>query len=291
MFIIENAGNTCYIDSLLMGLFFEESIIDRLLNGNIKSDENYGVVLYLQEYIKLNFVDVMRSNMSIMSDTIIMLRELLIENGWKKELYDEHFNQQDVTEFYTFLINIFNGPQIEITSNSINDNNYNNIKVIEKIPFIPLSLFNNTNTNINTNIKDMIKNWMFNKYDTYTMVNTPYIIALSINRFTSSNNKKNNTSVELQQNIRLHEQNFLNSTLIFDHRIWTFHAATCHKGDSINSGHYYTLLCKKITKNSYKYYIFDDLKIPCLEEVDMKNSKIANQLKTECVFVIYKYST
>ena len=39
-FVVENAGNTCYIDSLLISLFFEESIIDRLLNNDVKQGPN-----------------------------------------------------------------------------------------------------------------------------------------------------------------------------------------------------------------------------------------------------------
>ena len=47
-FIIENAINTCYIDSLLMGLLYKPSLIDNILNKDLKS--SFGI--YLQEYIK-----------------------------------------------------------------------------------------------------------------------------------------------------------------------------------------------------------------------------------------------
>ena len=52
-FIIENAINTCYIDSLLVSLFYKPSIIDSVLNKDLKNATG----LYLQEYIKERFVN------------------------------------------------------------------------------------------------------------------------------------------------------------------------------------------------------------------------------------------
>ena len=66
--------------------------------------------MYLQEYIRLHFVNNIRAGISVLAEIINMLRELLIENGWNKELPDEHLKQQDVNEFYTFLIDILNHP-------------------------------------------------------------------------------------------------------------------------------------------------------------------------------------
>ena len=47
-FIIENAINTCYIDSLLMGLLYKSSSINNILTNDIKNS----IGIYLQEYIK-----------------------------------------------------------------------------------------------------------------------------------------------------------------------------------------------------------------------------------------------
>ena len=318
-FCVENAGNTCYIDSLLMGLFFEESVIERLLTSDIKDGPNSGTIMYLQEYIKLHFVDNVRNGLSVMTDVIMMLRELLIENGWKKDLPEEYFEQQDVNEFFTFLMDILNGPLLEIQRTTITElNSLDESAVetsdIEKIPFIPLSIpLTNIDTNINANIhiKDMFRLWMYEnhstvkrliKYDnnveekdvlamnTYNITNIPYFVAFGINRFRHDNitnlTIRDNTSIEIQQNIKLHDTN----TSMLNQHSWRFHAVICHRGDSIKYGHYYTLLCKKVGMNNYKYYIFDDLKVPCLEEVNMSDPQITNQLKKEGVFIIYRYN-
>ena len=78
-FIIENAGNTCYIDSLLMSLFYNPTHIDRLLNKEIKNT----LGIYLQEYIKENFVNNIRNNKSVTYDDIEMIRALCFQIGWR----------------------------------------------------------------------------------------------------------------------------------------------------------------------------------------------------------------
>ncbi|AYV82313.1 MAG: ubiquitin carboxyl-terminal hydrolase [Homavirus sp.] len=306
-FVVENAGNTCYIDSLLMALFFEESIIERLLTTDVRSDQNAGTAMYLQEYIKLNFIDNIRAGLSVTADVMSMLRELLIENGWKKDLIDEHIEQQDVNEFFTFLIDVLNGPLMEIQRSTITEveveaDNTDDVGPIEKIPFIPLSI-PETNTESSLHIKDLLKTWMFENYsnvkriingrektitalNSYHVVNIPYMVALGINRF-KNDGIKDKTHIEIQRNILLHNNN--NTTPLNNHS-WTFHSVVCHKGSSLKQGHYYALLCKKIDKNNYKYYKFDDLATPSLEEVSMSDPDITSQLKTDCVFIIYKYT-
>ena len=52
----------------------------------------------------------------------------------------------------------------------------------------------------------------------------------------------------------------------------------------MKNGHYYTLLI-----NASKWLMFDDMSIPCLSEVDMSNDKLVNKIKSEAVFIIYKF--
>ncbi|CAH6421200.1 Ubiquitin carboxyl-terminal hydrolase [uncultured virus] len=307
-FIVENAINTCYIDSLLMALFYNPSIIGNLLNSDCKE----GMSIYLQEYIRTNFVEYIQQNKSVLENTMNMIRILSIQNGWingkssnmvdsniNRNYYDNIFDQQDVTEYYNFLINIFNGPQIEIQRQTITEGlpDENDIGKIEKLPFIPLSIPDNIQQ---IDIKELYHNWVYDNcsnikrmvptangkeersvlgLNTYHITNIPYIIGFQINRF-KEENKKNYANIIIQKKIHL----FMNSSNPFHHE-WIFHAAICHKGETIKSGHYYTLL--SINSN---FYIFDDQKIPCIELIDMADKKVTNLIKKECFFIIYKYN-
>lgn len=287
-FIVDNAVNTCYISSLLMGLFYNESPIENILFNNAKM----GTGIYLQEYIKNNFVDCVRNNKSVLSESIDMIRHLCIINGWNSEYItdlEKHLNQQDVSEFYKFMSDLFNIPQIEIQKKIVNDINLENDSeygIRDKIPFISLDLSQEIQEN---HINVMINNWINNKNNnTYmiNIVNIPFILTLMINRF--KNNMFNNNPVTIPKRIG----NLIN-TMLPSQPIWSFHAAICCKGttneniqQTILSVHYYTLIY-----DNDKYYIFDDKKIPCMNEISMKDKQIIEMIKKECFFLIYKYST
>lgn len=276
-FIIENIGNTCYIDSLLMGLFYDPSKLDNLLNKNITNT----LGIYVQEYIKENFVNLVRNNKSVLRSNIEMIKTLCFQLGWKQ--YNEYTEQQDINEFYTFLMEILENEQIEIRRNNISENSNNKI---ETIPFIPLSL-----SPISENIKvsELLHNWLINNTasiknndiitkspNSYYINNIPYLIALSINRFNNCG-QKIETPVIIQKRISTNNQDIIHNTK------WEFHAAICHKGVTSKSGHYYVLL---VSKNIW--YIFDDLLVPCMREVKMDDITVTEMLKKECIFLLYK---
>jgi ubiquitin C-terminal hydrolase len=290
-FIIENAGNSCYIDALLVGLLFTPSHIDNLLKKDLTNTNS----IYLQEYIKINFVNNIRENKSIFHDTIEMIRQLCLHNGWRKNTTnDECMNQQDVNEFYTFLMQQFESGMIEIQRKTIteglpdvSDNGPNEI-----IPFIPLSLSENQQS---VSVKEMLNNWLYNNVldmkrlvtnnqesivkglNTYKLANVPNIIALSINRFTNKN-ERITTDIIIQKKI-------FPSTdpLMFHSNEWVFHSAICHQGKSPKSGHYYSLLY-----SHDRWYIFDDQLIPSLVEVSMADKNVTDIIKQECVFLLYR---
>ena len=112
-FIIENAINTCYIDSVLMALFFKSIVgIDSVLNKDLKN----GSAIYLQEYIKEKFVNAVRNGKSVLMDDMEMIRVLSSHLGWlkKEDNIDEYVKQQDITEYYSFLMDIFEIEKITI---------------------------------------------------------------------------------------------------------------------------------------------------------------------------------
>lgn len=285
-FTVDNAGNTCYIDSLLMGLFYHSTHIERLLNKDIKNT----LGLYIQEYIKENFVNMVRKNKSVVASDIEMFRILVFQAGWCKNSIspEEETSQQDVNEFYIFLMDILENDKIEIIRRTITEGmvSDNDVGIKELLPFIPLSL---PEIDTTITVKEMIHNWLYNNVvdvtrkvesdkekmikglATFSLVNIPQIIALSINRF-------NNLGIRIDTSVIIQKKICINTSE------WVFHAAICHKGNSLTSGHYYTL----ISINNTKWYIFNDLDVPCMKEVKMDDPEVTNLIKTECVFLIYR---
>lgn len=292
MFIVENGGNTCYIDSLLMALFYTPSHIDGVLNKKLKNDQ----YSYIQEFIMQKFVNRVRNGKSVSSEEINELRIILITNGWLD--FNSIFQQQDVNEFYTFLLDKFDITPIELEKKIYTDNN-DNKTIIEKLPFIPLSLpYYKENNSIK--VSDMLREWLylggvdikrnnngiFNDVKdliSYQINNIPEFLTLSINRFPNIENR-NNTDVVITKTLKPFS-NLVNTDL--KNVEWSFHSAVCHKGDNLQSGHYYTLLFKKINKED-KWYIFNDINIPSITEVSMNDKNIIKNIKQDCIFLIYQ---
>jgi|688.fasta_scaffold286464_2 ubiquitin C-terminal hydrolase len=290
-FLVNNAGNTCYIDSLLMGLFYSPSYIDELLSKPLK--ESNSLVLYLQEYIKDKFVNLVRNNKSVIADDIEMIKTLCFELGWRQSNSAEYIQQQDVTEFYTFLMELFENELIIINKSTISEGlkDKTDKGIDEKIPFVALSLPENKS---NITIKELINIWLYdnisivkrnvtntteksvNALHTYYIKNIPNLIGLSINRF-NSKCTRNETDVIIQKKISFSNNNFMNDAK------WYFHAAICHRGNSNKFGHYYTLVT-----NGNNWYIFDDLEIPCMRQVKMDDKSVTDMIKKECFFILYK---
>lgn len=271
-FFVENAGNTCYIDSLLVALFYPFSSIDTLLQKDIA---NFNAI-YLQEYIKIHMIDNMRENKSVSSDSMEMIRNLCFNNGWMYEAItsiDDYMEQQDVNEFFIFLMNMFDNEMIKIKSNVMDSSNNKSVEQEEIIPFIPFSI---PEGKTQISIKDLLHNNCFE--NTLHITNVPNIIAMSINRFTNEGTR-NNINIDIQKKIKP----FANRSMINNHE-WIFHAAVCHKGETIKLGHYYTLLCI-----NNKWYIFDDLNIPCVREVNMTDKEVTTEIRKDCVFIIYRF--
>lgn len=277
-FIVENAGNTCYIDSLLVALFFQNTAISKMLSTDVKD----ALIIYLQEFIREKFVNPIRNCKSVLMDDVEMLRTLCFQIGWRNNNINEFYNQQDVNEFFIFIASLFENEQIKLEKKIITEMNeeINKNPDIETIPFIPLFLPEDVS---NIAVKNMLMSWLNdNIYQNneqtnlgvYNIINSPLLLPLSINRFNNLG-ERINTDVIIQKKI----------TLTYNE--WYFHAAICHQGESYKSGHYYTL----IKTNDDKWFIFDDLQTPCMKECRMDDIEITNKIKKHCVFLIYKKIT
>lgn len=277
-FVIKNAINTCYMDSLLMSLFYQPSNTHNLLL-QVEPENING--LYLQEVLRDNFTKKINNYVNIDAETMNLIRLLCCDMGWKNNNVYEYYEQQDVAEFYEFLINTFNPSQfmIEIQRTTLQDTTLDRHGVIEKIPFIPLSLLDESNNNIN----NMLNNWMFNNMlqngggktiiNNYKILNTPYLLPLIINRYTDENNKLD-MEVNVDKIIKPNDMNKLS---------WTIHAIICHNGINAKSGHYYAILFRQ-----NKWYLFDDLVVPSLKEVNICDHDIDDKIKKQSVFLFYK---
>jgi uncharacterized UBP type Zn finger protein len=308
-FQVPNIGNTCYISSLLFGLFYTPSNNEYILTKDV-SDVN---AIYLQEIINHHFVQKIRKSLSVNYETMEQIRFYCKELGWKNDSSDEIFNQQDVSEFYLFLLENLNGTQIKIQIETITECAIKSVSDIGKendIPYIPVDLpLQESGGIIQTiKIKEMLDNWMsdniksvtrkvknesgdineqlVNALDVKHITNLPPIIPIAINRFQNIKNDngefviiKNNTHVNIQKKISP-----FNNIHYSNKKDWEFHAVICHRGETPNSGHYYCII-----RDSYDvYYLFDDLQIPCIKVIQMDDQNITNVIKTDCVFILYK---
>ena len=279
-FVFENGGNTCYISSLLVGLFYNDTEIYNILENDLYCSQG----IYIQQFIKYKIINHIRNNKSIKFNVINILRDLIFNNKFK--IKDEINKQQDVSELYSYLVDLFNIEYIFIQRNIVfESDNKNNKNELDKLSFIPLSISNENI--ISTNIKELLDNWMYDNkmlinnnknqisaLSTYEFKNTPQIIALYINRF-GKNNKKLEVEIDIQKISPYYQMNNELSSLR-----WSFHCAICHYGDNTDDGHYYTLL---VIKN--KWYIFNDLEIPCISEVSMADRLIIKKKLEKNVYL------
>jgi len=291
LFCVENGGNTCYMDSIFIALWLSESHCDSMLIKRLK-DERY---MYLQQFIKGYFVDRVRTNQNVDADTIYNLMHILLNCGWRNEI--EIFQQQDVNEFFTFLMDIFDVTVIELSRFTFTNADNKSEEVIEKMPFIPLSLPNEKKAKI----ADLLNDWLYHNKAivsrningqiqqvealvTYGIRNIPEFFVLSINRFSMDEHNRyirNNCDVMIQKKIKPFKHSGNADSRDIE---WKFHAAVCHKGNSPTSGHYYTLMfmADKKNPNEKKWYIFDDQRepgVPSIELVSMEDKYITSKIK------------
>ena len=82
-FHIEKGLNTSYLSSVLISLFYK---YDTNINNILTDKPEKPAGFYLQELIKTLFVEPIRKNFSIKSDTLNEIRNYLIINGWESDL-------------------------------------------------------------------------------------------------------------------------------------------------------------------------------------------------------------
>lgn len=157
-----------------------------------------------------------------------------------------------VNEFYQFLIDILEYPKIEMINTNGLANEFANPKI--QIPYITL-----TPKEPECLISTMVHDWLEHKH---MLPND--ILPIYIQR----TEQISNINIQKKIVINKYQPNIIE---------WYFHSVICNK-----NGHYYTLL-----KSSDRYYIFDNIKIPCLKMIRMDNTDIKRSIMRECEFMIY----
>lgn len=305
-----NVINSCYIDSVIMALFLFSKPLAKYLEKSYSAD---GGVLYLQDMIMM-VLDNVRNGIPVTEDQMFGLRNLLFELGWKDE--DEMFDQQDVKEFYSFLMEKLCIPTIKLrrvtytSGAAIHDDSDHGDE--ETTLFIPLTIPPEEEKPDGCNTDELFDKWMNDNQSkvrrtvvehgipkevdvealhTYYLDNQPPIIGLWMNRFPDFK-----TRLDTKLILRKALLPFKNQKLPDAQRqlSWGISAAICHRQGYIpddppvdysplKSGHYYALL----VDDKRNTYIFDDTATPAIKQVSMTDPTVTEQIKRESVFVLY----
>lgn len=280
MFMVENGFNTSYISSLLMAMFYKKSHIDSILYNDTKTT----MFIYLQEIIKQKFVDKVRQGLSVMSDTINEIRIVAHACGWLNN--DQLLDHQDINDFFVFIASNSNLSPLEICRTITNYNDDNHKKYHEQMLFINLNIISDDIETNETSIKKLLDTWQSNVIDniqsnTY-LVNIPMFMGIALNRHQNKDMK-----VDIQKKIKIKSINN-------DEIKWRIHSIICKSHHELNyetnhepenNDHYYAI----ILNNNNEWYMFNDMNIPSLTNIDIKNPTIMNTIKHESVFVLYVF--
>lgn len=272
--VVEEGYKTCYIDSLLAGLFYKNNQnLDILLNELPETSS----AIYLQELIKENFVDPIRKHFSISKSNINEIKNYILIN-LKIENIDI-FSQQDIGKFYKYLINLLGGDTLQFEIFELVENNIKTINTALNLSYISLNPIQNTT------IKELFINWL-NKYIIkdnnkfcYKLIKIPQYISFYINRY-NNDGFKNDYEIDIMRKIK-----FFNNTDTTQKNItWKIHCIICNSSiDTLDNSHYYSI----ISDYRNNWIIFDNKKKPSLQYIDMSDADIIEKIKRECMLIIY----
>jgi uncharacterized UBP type Zn finger protein len=303
-FSVVNAGNTCYIDSLLMALFYFPSMVSNVLTREADCDGG-GDVMMLQEMIRHQFVLPSRKAQTINGDTMGSLRGMLVEAGWLGHLpedirFEEMFHQHDVNELYHFLMNRMRGPTIDINiDTTYPSGDVKNSKI--SLPFISLSIPASEKDGM-VQVKNLLGDYLSEQKkklhhegedtevkDVCTIDNIPEFIALAVNRYTNIT-ERNETMIDINTDI-------LPFKTMDNYDIkgisYNLHSLVCLRSQTALTGHYYSVLYTKEEidgKTVGTWYKFDDLQDPCMSKIDVRDGETIHDIASNVVFLLYKSS-
>lgn len=283
--VIEDGYNTDYIYSLILATCLT---LSDGVNQLINTDTNNSNTIYIQEFIKMKFINPIKHRTIIEAKTINKFRIFLYHCGWLRDNNEHILQKGNIDDLYKFIFCTMIGYNLEFTKFKIIDSQIENDSTDIKIPLISIDEesfeMNNGNNNkkIKTkkndskqilNLSHAIQKWIRNKImnnsHIFKFKYVPPIIPIHIK------NIPNNAILNIMEGIRFDDccdpiQKML---------IWEINSLICkNKNDEI-----YVL----INNMSSDWTCYSDKSIPSNISVNMENQNVIKQIMEDLIFVIY----
>jgi hypothetical protein len=243
-FTIDNNISTCYIDALLIAMFYKKNTyIDNILNFKPKDNK----FIYLQEIIKHKFLNKIRNNISITINSIKELK-ILIQFLSKCKILDDPY-EYNIPKFYDWLLNAFDVQPININNNLLT-------------PHLDFNILSHSNYNVKALLSE------FSSTNEINLINNHLFIGIAFNR--SDTNK---SKIDIMKRIKIYDKK---------NAKWIIHSIICQKNID-NLIHYYSLI--HISDNNW--ILYDDLNIPCIQDLNIKDTDKAAEIMSEVIFALY----
>ena len=269
-FHIEKGLNTSYITSFLISLFYK---YDTNINSILIDKPQNPAGFYLQELIRTLFVEPIRKNFSIKSDTINEIRNYLLINNWESDL--NFLDNRNCVELYGFISDMLFINNIEFEIYHIKDGVINETETNKSYKTINIDIINNEPTSI----KKLFLDWLHdnilknsNTYilDCYKLTSIPNFLVFNINR----TDKTQKTEIDIKKKIKFFhnsdsKQNYLN---------WRIHSIICKSNQK-----YYSVFLS----NDNSWIEFDEDKFPCCSYIYMNDEDVIDKVKQDVEMIIY----
>jgi len=269
-FHIEKGLNTSYFTSLFMSLFYKYDVnISSILSDKPKIPAGF----YLQELIKTLFVEPIRKNFSIKSDTINEIRNYLLINGWESDL--NFLENRNCVDLYKFLSDILFQNDIEFEIYHIKDGIINETETTLNFKTIDINL----TIDEPTSIKKLFMTWLHENIlknsnlfilDCYKLKSIPNFIVFNINR----TNDTIKTDIDIKKKIKF----FNNSDSKQNYLQWRIHSMICKSNKK-----YYSVFLS----NENTWIEFDEEKFPCCSYIFMDDEDVIEKTKQDVIMIIY----
>jgi hypothetical protein len=268
--VIEGGYNTSYITSLLSAFFYKEN---EHLKSILLNQPNNNSGYYLQELIKVNYIEPLRKHYTIKSDALNEIRNYLFINGFlSHENIMNSFKIQSINELYIFLSEYLNSQKMEFDISKIKDG-----KLIETDNLHKLSMIELKVTNKNTSIRELFVDWITTtllkeqeEYYCYKLKDVPSYLCFYLKR----ENQEENTMVDIMNKIKF----FKNSDPTQNYIKYKLHSLICFDGKK-----YYSCM----TGYNNKWIMLNENKIPSMQYVSFADDEITEKIKKDVIFAVY----
>ncbi|KAG2188119.1 hypothetical protein INT44_000870, partial [Umbelopsis vinacea] len=151
---------SCYIDALLFSMYATTTAFDPLLTSD--TDDDDFDKRRLQTALRL-FVNRLRDGHLVRTDQVRRLRKALEATGWEGHTYDGAWSQEDTSEFFLHLTNIFGLPflpfQVRLYHGASKDTDDDRV-MTERTLILPIPTDSNTPINLQEILIDLMYNNM-----------------------------------------------------------------------------------------------------------------------------------